>query len=49
MEMSNHGSNYKGTLPHRFDPEDLSYVEPLKGTEAICRCCFGYSSLAESG
>jgi len=32
-------ANFKAGEPDAFDPEDLDYVEPVEGGEAICRAC----------
>jgi hypothetical protein len=34
-------ANYQGGQPLCFDPEDIDYVEPVLGGNAVCRCCYG--------
>jgi len=32
-------ANYREGRPHCFDPDDISYVEPIPGAEVVCQCC----------
>jgi len=32
-------ADFKDGEPYAFDPEDIDYVEPIAGGDAICRSC----------
>lgn len=39
-------ANYRRGRPCGFDREDIGYVEPIAGAEAVCRCCFSGFTIA---